>query len=168
MQLRVHGRARKRSFLRHTNPVHAPTHHFRKFYFNIIPIYSDVSFLTCLDCPSGPKPPHWGFEITLRHTAIGRTPPDQWSALHRDLCLTTHNTHKRQTSIHPAGFEPAVPTSERPQTHALDRRYWYRHSGCVIGYILFRVLWPKKLRHFYPSHAFYVPCISFILIWWSQ
>ena len=34
---------------------------------------------------------------------------------------TTHNTHKRQTSMSPAGFEPAIPASERPQTHALDR-----------------------------------------------
>ena len=39
----------------------------------------------------------------------------------RDLYLTTHNAHKRQTSIHPAGFEPAIPASKRPQTHALDR-----------------------------------------------
>jgi hypothetical protein len=27
----------------------------------------------------------------------------------------------RQTSMPPAGFEPAIPASERPQTHALDR-----------------------------------------------
>jgi hypothetical protein len=33
----------------------------------------------------------------------------------------THNTHKRQTSMPPAGFESAIPVSERPQTHALDR-----------------------------------------------
>jgi hypothetical protein len=32
-----------------------------------------------------------------------------------------HNTHKRQTSMNPAGFEPANPASERPQTHTLDR-----------------------------------------------
>jgi len=34
---------------------------------------------------------------------------------------TTHNTHKRQTTAPPAGFEPTIPASERPQTHALDR-----------------------------------------------
>jgi hypothetical protein len=34
---------------------------------------------------------------------------------------TTHNTHKRETSLLSAGFEPAIPTSERPQTHTLDR-----------------------------------------------
>jgi hypothetical protein len=39
----------------------------------------------------------------------------------RDLCLTTHNTHNRQTYMPPAEFEPTVPANERPQTHALDR-----------------------------------------------
>jgi len=34
--------------------------------------------------------------------------------------MSTHNTHKRQTSIHPGVFEFIIPTSERPQTHALD------------------------------------------------
>ena len=32
-----------------------------------------------------------------------------------------HNTHNRQTSVAPAGFEPAIPASERPETRALDR-----------------------------------------------
>jgi hypothetical protein len=35
--------------------------------------------------------------------------------------LTTHNTHKRRTSMPPAGLEPTIPTGERPQTNALDR-----------------------------------------------
>ena len=30
-------------------------------------------------------------------------------------------THTTQTSMSPAGFEPAIPTSERLQNHALDR-----------------------------------------------
>jgi len=29
-----------------------------------------------------------------------------------ELYLTTHDTHKRKTSIPPAGFEPAIPASE--------------------------------------------------------
>jgi hypothetical protein len=62
-----------------------------------------------------------GFTITLRHTTLGRTPLDEWPARCRDLYLTTHNTHKRQTSMPYAGFEPTIPVSERPQTHALDR-----------------------------------------------
>ena len=55
---------------------------------------------------------------TNTHT-IDKTPLEEWSA--RQRTLTTHNTHMRQTSMPPAGFEPAVPASERPLTHALDR-----------------------------------------------
>ena len=54
------------------------------------------------------------------YTLVG-TPLDEGSARRRDLYLTTHNTHKRQTSMPPAGFEPAIPAREQPQTHALDR-----------------------------------------------
>jgi len=35
--------------------------------------------------------------------------------------LSAHNIHERQTFITPAGFEPTIPASERPQTHGLDR-----------------------------------------------
>ena len=58
---------------------------------------------------------------TQRRTAVGRTPLYEWSARRRDLYLTTHNTHKRQTSMPPAGFEPTIPASEWLQTYALDR-----------------------------------------------
>jgi hypothetical protein len=61
------------------------------------------------------------FTITLRHTTLGRTPLDDGPARRRDLYLTTHNTHKRQTSMTPVEFEPIILVSERPQTHALDR-----------------------------------------------
>ena len=71
--------------------------------------------------PIGPGPPHYlGFTITLRHTTLSRTPLDEWSDRRRDLYLKTHNTHKRQTSMPPAGFEHTIPGSERQQTHALD------------------------------------------------
>jgi hypothetical protein len=39
----------------------------------------------------------------------------------RNLYLTTHNTHNRQKSMPQAGFEPAVPTGERSQTHVVNR-----------------------------------------------
>jgi hypothetical protein len=61
-----------------------------------------------------------GFTITLRHTTLDRTPLDEWSAKRRDVYLTTHNTHKRWTSMPLAGFEPTIPASERLQTQALD------------------------------------------------
>jgi hypothetical protein len=55
------------------------------------------------------------------HTTVGRTPLDEGSARHRDLYLTTHNTHNRQTYMPPVGFEPMILVSERPKTDALDR-----------------------------------------------
>jgi hypothetical protein len=57
----------------------------------------------------------------VRHTTLGSTPLDERSARRRDLYLTTYNTHKRQTFMHTAGFEPTIPASELPQTHAIDR-----------------------------------------------
>jgi len=58
---------------------------------------------------------------TQRRTTVGRTPLDEWSARRRDLYLTTHNTHNRQTSMPPVGFKPMIRAGERPQTYALDR-----------------------------------------------
>jgi hypothetical protein len=58
--------------------------------------------------------------IKTSHTTLGRTPLDEWLAGRRDLYLTTHNTHMRQTSMPSAGFEPKIPRSERLQIHALD------------------------------------------------
>jgi hypothetical protein len=63
----------------------------------------------------------WSFEITLRHTTFGRIPLDKWSARRLDLYLTIHNIHKRQTSVPPAEFRPAILASQWPLTHALDR-----------------------------------------------
>jgi len=66
------------------------------------------------------------YRVALYHTqwhthTFSRIPLDEGSARRRDFYLTTHNIHKRKTSMSPAGFEPEIPASERPQTHALDR-----------------------------------------------
>ena len=58
---------------------------------------------------------------TKRRITVGRTPLNEWSARRRDLYLTTHNSHTRQPFKLPAGFEPTIPASKRPQTYALDR-----------------------------------------------
>jgi len=34
---------------------------------------------------------------------------------------SAQNSYKTQTSMRPAGFKPAIPLSEPPQTHILDR-----------------------------------------------
>jgi hypothetical protein len=63
---------------------------------------------------SGPGPALYrGFAITLRHTTLGRTILDEGSPLAETSYLTTHNTHKRQTSMPPAGLEPAVTENKR-------------------------------------------------------
>jgi hypothetical protein len=56
-----------------------------------------------------------------RHTIVCTTPLDEWSARRRDLYMTTHNTHNRQTSMPSAGFELSIPAGERLQIHVLDR-----------------------------------------------
>ena len=59
---------------------------------------------------------------TKRRNTVGRTPLDEWSARRsRDLYLTKHSTHNRQTSMSPVGFEPTISEGERPQTYALVR-----------------------------------------------
>ena len=57
--------------------------------------------------------------ITLRHTTFGKNPQHEWSASSRDLCVKTHNNHKRRASTPPpqAGFKPAIPASDRPYSH---------------------------------------------------
>jgi len=81
-------------------------------------VYMCVCIFYGSTAPSGPRLPHCpGFTITLRHTTRGRTPLGEWPACSRDLYVTKHN---RQKSTPPAEFEPAIPATERPQTHTLD------------------------------------------------
>jgi hypothetical protein len=72
----------------------------------------------CFESPSGPRRPHcWGFDVTLRYTALGSIRvigPSQRP-------LTKRNTHTRQTTISSAGLEPAIPVTQRPKTQELDR-----------------------------------------------
>ena len=60
------------------------------------------------------------YELFFRRATVGRIPVGEWSARRRDLCLTTHNTHNRQTSMPRVGFEPTISAGERPKTYALD------------------------------------------------
>ena len=72
--------------------------------------------------PYWPKPPHYrGFTITLRQATLGRTPLDELMSPSKRPLYLIHNTHKRQTSMPPAGCEPVIPERERPQIHASDR-----------------------------------------------
>ena len=85
----------------------------------------------------GCSSPHWvrgssftrSLYHTQRRTTVSRTTLDGWSAHRIDLYLTTHNTHNRNTSILPVGFEPTVSVGEQPQTNAKykippDIKFW--------------------------------------------
>ena len=75
--------------------------------------YSIHCIFVCYWCNS----PQWArassftrfLDHIQRRTTVNRTPLDEWSARRRDLYLTTHNTHNRQTSMPPVGFEPKIP-----------------------------------------------------------
>jgi len=58
-------------------------------------------------------------------TTVGRTPLGEWSARRRDLYLTTHDTHNRQTSMPLVQFEPTISAGKRPQEARLLRS-WVR------------------------------------------
>jgi hypothetical protein len=55
---------------------------------------------------------------TQWYTTIGRTPLDEWSALPRDLYLTTHTRGRHRCSRQ--DLKPTVSAGEQPQTYALD------------------------------------------------
>jgi len=80
-------------------------------------------FLSGAATQRGSWPPHSrGFlDHTQRRTTVGRNPLDEWSARSRDLYLTAHTTHNRQTSMPPVEFEHMISAGERPQNYALDR-----------------------------------------------
>ena len=71
--------------------------------------------------PSGPGPSHSRrFQIINTTTHHSRY-DSSGREISRDLYLTTYNTHNRQTSMPPVGFEPAISAGELQQTCALDR-----------------------------------------------
>jgi hypothetical protein len=55
----------------------------------------------------------------LQTHTLCKTPLGKGSVRRRDLHLTTHNTHKRQTSMTPEWFKPVTPASESPQPYIL-------------------------------------------------
>ena len=94
----------------------------------------------------------WGFlDHTQRLTTVGRTPLDEWSARRRDLYLTKHNTHNRQTSMPPVGFEPTISAGERPQTYALDRAA----TGSLYAVYLINMVFLKMSILSYLRHSLY-------------
>ena len=87
---------------------------------------------------------------TQRRTRVGRTPLDEWSARRRDLYLTTHNTHNRQTSMPPGGIRThdlsrrtAADLRLRPRGHWDRQRVLYMKTNIYIFFFL------SYLAHFF-------------------
>jgi hypothetical protein len=71
----------------------------------------------------------------------------EWPARRRDLYLTTHNTHNRQTSMPPVGFETTILAGERPQTHALDRAGPLGPTSATVQNVMPRGTWRPGFMH---------------------
>ena len=108
------------SFFKYTHNIrtlHTHTHTYISYIHTYIHTNTNTSSLPL--CRNSPKRVRDASFLTfLNHTqwytSINRTPLDEWSVLCRDLYLTTHNTQKREASVPPAGFKPAIPASDRP------------------------------------------------------
>jgi hypothetical protein len=72
------------------------------------------------------------FQDHTRRSTVGRTPLDERSAHHRDLYLTTHNTHNRQITMPPVGVEPRISVSKRPAAAHLLRSWVRLPAGAWI------------------------------------
>ena len=86
---------------------------------------------------------------TQRRSTDGRIPLDEWSARRRDLYLTTHDTHNRQISMPPVGFEPKISAGERqgrsPADHSL-RRPDHSSRG-ILPTVLRRCVWSRNIKN---------------------
>ena len=88
--------------------------------------------------PNGPESRHCrGFTITFRHTTVGRTPLDEWSARRTD-----NTQHSQQTDIHaPGGIQTHNPSKRsaadprlRPRGHR-DRHITITRTHYLHTYI---------------------------------
>ena len=71
------------------------------------------------------------YEVPPSHSDTPHSVGRLWT---RDRPIATHYTQRRNISMTQAGFEPAIPASEEPQTHALHR------TATGIGLLSFRLL----------------------------
>jgi len=91
-------------------------------------------FFGGLDSPCGPRPPRrWHFEITLRHTTLGSTPLDEWSARRWDLC------DGQEKDIHPPPPPPRGIRTYNSSRRAVEgprlrtRGHWDRLAKWYYG-----------------------------------
>jgi hypothetical protein len=92
---------------------------------------------------------------TQRRTTFGRIPLDEWSARRRDLYLTTHETHNRQISMPPVGFEPTISVGERPQVRIPPGAWVFVCCECRV--LSGRSLCDELITH--PEESYRLCCV---------
>jgi hypothetical protein len=85
-----------------------------RFFFSIGAIQPIVGLYFAALCRAIASSRTRFLDHTQRRATVGRTPLNEWSVCRRDLYLTTHSTHNRQTSMSPVEFEPTISAGERP------------------------------------------------------
>jgi hypothetical protein len=79
-------------------------------------------------------------ENSLSHSNTHNSVGLLWTSDQPDEEKTDNTWHSQDIDIHaPAGFEPTIPATERPQTHALDREA----TGIGIDFMLQRLFLPN-------------------------
>ena len=76
------------------------------------------------------------FEVTRSHTIIHTHPVELWTSdqlVAEASAYTTRNKHRRRTSMPSAGFDPAIPAIDRPQTYALPHYHRNRRQTYVLS-----------------------------------
>ena len=127
---------------------------------SIVTNYTNYFFLWHFDPILGHGLPLQGFVITLiGQTTLGRTPVNEWSAQCRELSLTTHNTHKRQTSMPPAGFKLTIPASKRTLTYTLD---------CMVTRISYTKPYCFKFQSEFAWRNQWYKSSTWMMVWWSK
>jgi hypothetical protein len=98
-----------------------------------------------------------GFTITLRHTTLGRTPLDEWSARRRDLYLTTHNI--------PCPRRDSNPQSQQAIGHSSAQ---YFNSRCTIVVLSAPCVPSRLCPSYFPTKRLYAFLFSPVGVIWTR
>jgi len=107
-----------------------------------------------------------------RRITVGRTPLDAWSARRRDLYLTTHNTHNRQTSMpadvirtHNLSRRAAADPRLRPRGHWYRRRSVYSSlNTCILTAQCLTSFQIRTCFFTFVSKTYRLPWVSVVLL----
>ena len=117
-----------------------------------------------------------GHDFTLRdstvtlsgYTTLGMPPLNKLSARFRDIYLTRHKIKKRWVSLTPAGFEPTIPPTDRPQIHTLDRAATGIGSVILVYFICYYNLLVSDTDYLYMSVDLIGKCklfLTYLFVW---